>query len=59
MREALALVGNGPDDGADALSVAVHLENALCVLIPDVLLSPEHLCDEAAIRRTLVAIGVA
>lgn len=46
------------DDGnLDALQVAVYLEDALDIVIPDRFLTAEHLGSAAAVERTLDAVA--
>lgn len=45
------------DDTLTALQVAIYLEDALDVILPDQFLTAEHLGSTAAVERTLAAIA--
>lgn len=54
LHEASAVLGELSGDGAaDALRVAIYLEDALDITLPDDVITPAHLGTAAAIARTV------
>lgn len=58
LREVAAVIGEAGSTQADAVRVAIYLEDALDIVLPDDLITPGHLGTVDAVARTLAALGV-
>ena len=57
MHRVVAEAAEAAAAGASPVSIAIHLEEACGVVLPDALISAAHLGSAAAIRGTLCELG--
>jgi hypothetical protein len=57
VRECAAVIASARDEDSAAIGVAIHLEDALGVVLPESAIDPAHLGSVGAIERTLDALA--
>lgn len=56
VRECATVIAHARDADSAAIGVALHLEDALGIVLPDSAIHPAHLGSTDRIRRTLAAL---